>query len=58
MLVTSLTPKIGYDTAAKVAHEAHVSGRTLREVLLEKKLISDEEITKLLDPRKMIAPGI
>ena len=58
MLVTALTPKIGYDTAAKVAHEAHVSGRTLREVLLEKKLLTDEDITKLLDPSKMVHPSL
>ncbi len=57
MLVTALTPKIGYDTAAKVAHEAHVSGRTLREVLLEKKILTDEEITQYLDPSKMIKPS-
>ena len=54
MLVTALTPKIGYDTAAKVAHEAHVSGRTLKEVLLEKKLLTEDEIKQYLDPSKMI----
>lgn len=57
MLVTALTPKIGYDTAAKVAHEAHVSGRTLKEVLLEKGLLTEDEIKELLDPSKMIAPS-
>ena len=57
MLVTALTPKIGYDTAAKVAHEAHVSGRTLKEVLLEKKLLTEAEIKEFLDPSKMISPS-
>ena len=57
MLVTALTPKIGYDTAAKVAHEAHVSGRTLKEVLLEKKLLTEDEIKQYLDPSKMISPS-
>ncbi len=56
MLVTALTPKIGYDTSAKVAHEAHISGRTLKEVLLERKLLTEDEIKVLLDPGKMISP--
>ena len=57
MLVTALTPKIGYDIAAKVAHEAHISGRTLKEVLLEKKLLTEEEIKQYLDPSKMTSPN-
>jgi fumarate hydratase class II len=56
MLVTALTPKIGYDVASKVAKEAHNTGKTLKEVLLEKKILSSEEIDTLLDPGKMISP--
>lgn len=56
MLVTALTPKIGYDNAAKVAKEAHKSGSTLKEILLSKKLLTEEEIDKALDPSKMISP--
>ncbi len=57
MLVTSLTPIIGYEAAAAVAHEAYKTGKTLKEVIIEKELISDEEIIdKTLDPKKMISP--
>jgi fumarate hydratase class II len=57
MLVTRLSPIIGYENAAAVAHEAYVTGKTLKEVVLEKGFISDEEIiNKALDPKKMISP--
>lgn len=56
MLVTALSPKIGYDQAAKVAKEAFETGKTLKTVLMEKKLLKEAEIDKILDPRKMIAP--
>ena len=49
-MVTALAPKIGYDKAAKIAVEAFQAGRTVREVAGEKKLISDEELEKALDP--------
>ncbi|MFQ5979525.1 MAG: class II fumarate hydratase [Candidatus Heimdallarchaeota archaeon] len=58
MAVTALSPKIGYDNAAKIAKEAHQSGRTLREVALEKELFSENELDSLLDPRKMTKPGL
>ncbi|MFX1535376.1 MAG: class II fumarate hydratase [Promethearchaeota archaeon] len=56
MLVTALSPKIGYDQAAKVAKEAFEKGKTLKTVLIEKKLMNEAEIDEILDPRKMIAP--
>ena len=58
MVVTSLSPKIGYDNAANIAKEAHQTGRTLREVALEKKLFSENELNDILDPRKMTKPGL
>ena len=39
-MVTSLAPVIGYDKAAAIAKEAHVSGRTVREVALEQEVLS------------------
>ncbi|MFX1512444.1 MAG: class II fumarate hydratase [Promethearchaeota archaeon] len=54
MVVTALTPHIGYDNAAKVAKEAYDSNKTLREVVLEKKLLSELELLEILDPKKMI----
>ena len=54
MLVTALTPKIGYDMAAKVAKVAHERNTTLKEILLEKGLMNVNEIDEALDPSKMI----
>ncbi|MFX0093819.1 MAG: class II fumarate hydratase, partial [Candidatus Hodarchaeota archaeon] len=56
MLVTALSPKIGYDQAAKVAKEAYETGKTLKTVLLEKKLLKEKEIEEILDPQKMLTP--
>jgi fumarate hydratase class II len=54
MLVTALNPHIGYDKAAKVAKKALAEGKTLREVVLEEKLMSAKEVDKALDPKNMI----
>ncbi len=54
MLVTALNPVIGYDNAASVAKEALRDGRTLREVVLERKLLSADELDRALDPQRMI----
>ncbi len=55
-MCTSLAPVIGYDAAAKVAKEAFESGKTVREVAREKSLVSEEELTRLLDPMSMTKP--
>jgi fumarate hydratase class II len=57
MLVTALNPFIGYDQAAAVAKEAFASGRTLREVVLEKKLMKPAELDRALDPLAMTKPN-
>jgi fumarate hydratase, class II len=57
MLVTALTPKIGYLKAAEVAKEAMAKNKTLKQVLLDKKLLPEKEIDALLDPWKMLEPG-
>jgi fumarate hydratase class II len=56
MLVTALTPAIGYDAAASVAKEAHATGRTLREVVLARGLMGPAELDEALDPRRMLQP--
>jgi fumarate hydratase class II len=56
MLVTALNPHIGYDQAAAVAKEAFVTGRTLREVVLEKKLMDAATLDRALDPLRMAKP--
>jgi fumarate hydratase class II len=55
-LATALTPKIGYDNAARVAKKAYENRKTIRQAALEEKLFSKEELKHLLDPRSMTAP--
>lgn len=57
MLVTALAPKIGYDSAAKIAKTAHKNGTTLREEALSSGLVTAAEYDTIVDPRKMIGPG-
>jgi fumarate hydratase class II len=54
ILVTALVPVIGYDNSAKVAKEAMSQNKTIKEVLIEKNLISSEEIDELLNIEKLI----
>jgi len=49
---------IGYDQAAAVAKEAHQSGRTVREVVRDQQLVSEEELEELMDPMHMTEPGV
>jgi fumarate hydratase class II len=53
MLATALAPEIGYDRAAEVSKEAYKTGKTIREVAREKTDLSEEELDRLLDARKM-----
>jgi fumarate hydratase class II len=57
MLVTALTPKIGYDNAAKIAKAAHANGTTLREEAIRLGLISAEDFDRLVRPAQMTIPG-
>ena len=55
-MCTSLAPVIGYDKAAAIAKEAYKTGRTVREVALAQKVLSDAELSKLLDAHAMTEP--
>jgi fumarate hydratase class II len=57
MLVTALTPHIGYDRAAQVAKHAHAHGLSLREAALAVGGISAQDFDRWVDPSKMLAPG-
>ena len=57
MLVTSLSPKVGYDNAAKIAKKAHKNGTTLKEEAIKSGLITEKEYNKIVDPKKMISPN-
>jgi fumarate hydratase class II len=56
-LATALTPKIGYDEAARVAKKAYDHRKTIRQVVEEERILSGEELNRRLDPRSMIAPA-
>jgi fumarate hydratase class II len=57
MLATALAPVIGYDEAAKLAKAALASGRTIRELALERGL-DPAELDRVLDPVAMTEPGL
>ncbi len=56
-MCTSLAPLIGYDAAAAIAKKAYASGKTVREVAREQKVLPDDELDRALDPRSMTEPG-
>jgi len=53
-LVTALNPILGYETCTQLAKEALATNRGVYELVIEKKLLSPEELDRMLDPRKMI----
>jgi fumarate hydratase class II len=57
MLVTALTPVIGYDKASEIAHYAMEKDLTLRAAALELGYVSAEEFDRVVDPAKMVGPG-
>jgi len=54
ILVTALVPEIGYDKAAEIAKEAISMSKTIKDVLLEKQLLSEKQIDEILDIEKLI----
>ena len=54
ILVTALVPEIGYDKAAEIAKEAISKSKTIKDVLLEKQLLSEKQIDEILDIEKLI----
>jgi len=56
MMVTSLAPKVGYEQAAAMAKDAFKSGKTIRELCRDKKLMPEAELNDVLDPWKMTEP--
>jgi fumarate hydratase class II len=56
-MVTSLAPIIGYDKAAEIAKESAKSGKTVREICQEWKILPEDELKKALDPIAMTVPG-
>ena len=57
-MCTALAPEIGYDQAAAIAKESYKTGKTVREIALEKKILPPDRLNELLDPLRMTKPGI
>ncbi|HZB89807.1 MAG TPA: class II fumarate hydratase [Stellaceae bacterium] len=57
MLVTALSPHIGYDKAAEVAKKAHAEGTSLKEAALALGYVSADEFDRWVRPKAMIGPG-
>jgi aspartate ammonia-lyase len=58
MLGTALTDYIGYEKAAELAKQAYAERKTIREVVLEKGIMGEAELEKVLDARPMTEPGV
>jgi fumarate hydratase class II len=56
-MVTSLAPLIGYDRAAEIAKESAATGKTVRQICRERQVLSEDQLTRALDPVEMTKPG-
>jgi fumarate hydratase, class II len=57
MIVTRLTPRIGYDNAAKIAKKAMAENKSLRQVVIEEGVLPKDEVDEILDLKKMTKGG-
>jgi fumarate hydratase class II len=58
MLVTALSPVIGYDKASKIAHYAADNDLTLKEAALKLGFVTEAEFNRVVDPKKMVKPYV
>jgi fumarate hydratase class II len=58
MLVTALSPVIGYDKASKIAHYANDRDLTLKDAALELGFVSEADFDRIVDPHKMVQPFV
>lgn len=57
-IITAINPHVGYEVATRIAKEAIQTGRPVREICLERGILSEEELNEILDPKEMTNPGI
>ena len=57
-VITAINPHVGYETAAQIAKEAVETKRPVREIVLERGVLTEEELDKILNPFEMTYPGI
>ncbi len=57
-IATALNPVIGYSRAAEIVKKSLATGKTIPEVCLEEKVLTEQELKKILDPHRMTEPGL
>ncbi|SDC10046.1 aspartate ammonia-lyase [Shouchella lonarensis] len=57
-IVTAINPHVGYEVATRIAIEAMETGRSVRDVCIERGVLTEEELNVILDPQEMTEPGI
>jgi aspartate ammonia-lyase len=57
-IVTAINPHVGYETATQIAKEAILTERPVREICLERGILTEEELDLILNPKEMTTPGI
>ncbi|MDF2963431.1 MAG: aspA [Paenibacillus sp.] len=56
-IITALNPHLGYEAAARIAREAIISDKSVRELCLLYEVLTEEELNLILDPYEMTHPG-
>jgi fumarate hydratase class II len=54
MLITALSPVLGYDTCAKIAHKAYLENKSLKDAAVEMGVITPEDFDKKVKPESML----
>lgn len=57
-IITAICPHVGYQKAADIAKKALKTGESVRTLILEEKLLAEDELDRILDPVSMTEPGI
>ncbi|OLO26930.1 aspartate ammonia-lyase [Alkalihalophilus pseudofirmus] len=57
-IITAINPHVGYETASRIAKEAIQTNRPVREICIERGILSEEELNEILEPKEMTNPGI
>ncbi len=57
-IITAINPHVGYEAASRIAKEAIETGRSVREICLERGILSAEELDEILNAKEMTNPGI
>jgi aspartate ammonia-lyase len=57
-VITAINPHVGYEIAARIAREANLTGKPVRELILRDGILTLVELERILDPFEMTSPGI